>query len=138
MKSPLRAVWVTRSKDSFEEYVALWISLYDNMSGTLINTLEYADITDKYLDFIDINDHYDVYEDTDDLDKDIEEGYLSRFIGIPKSISRLDLISNLRMKMRHQTGNCGNGCILCNPDIGDDPFPDFIFDVKNLEPESDA
>ena len=124
--------------DIDEEYVSLWISLYKKQDGSLINTLEYADITDKYSDFIDINDHYDIYQDTDELDRDIEEGYLARFIDMPRDNPRLDLIFNLRMKMQHQTGSCDNSCILCNPDIGEDPFPDFTFDARNLEPESDV
>ena len=44
---------------------------------------------------------------------------------------------NLRMKMRHQKGICNDSCILCNPDIGDDPFPDFIFDIRNADTEGE-
>jgi len=40
----------------------------------------------------------------------------------------------MRAKMIHQQGLCGHSCIFCNPDLGEDPFPDFTFDVRNLDP----
>ncbi len=123
--------------DDDTNQVSLWINLY-NDRNKLITTLEYSDITQDYNDFLEINEHYDLYDNIEELGDDIASGYLSRFVNMPRDIPRLDLIINLRMKMQHQTGKCGNSCILCNPDIGDDPFPDFTFDIRNIEPEGEA
>lgn len=118
--------------------VTLVVSLSSEPEGTPITTLEYADITEEFDDFVEVNNHYDLYKDTEKLKRDIEYAHLTRFMGSPRDIPKLDLITNLRMKMRHQAGNCKDSCILCNPDIGDDPFPDFMFKIKNLEPEGEA
>ena len=109
------------------------ITLNKEPNNSLVYTLEYSNITKDYNSFLDINEYYEIYEDLNDLDCDIEKGYLSRFIGAPKDVPRLDLIINLKIKMEHQAGVCEDSCILCNPDLGDDPFPDFTFDIRNMK-----
>ena len=116
--------------------VLIFVNLLDDKLFNM--TLQFSDITEEFNDFIQINEHFMLYNDIDDLTTDLEEGHLQRFMGQPKDNERLDLMVNLRMKMKHQKGMCGNSCILCNPDIGDDPFPDFAFDIRNLEPEGEA
>ena len=100
-------------------------------------TLQFADITDELTDFIQINDHFELYNDISELISDLEDGNLQKFIGRPWINDRLNLLVNLRMKMKHQQSICDGSCILCNPDIGDDPFPDFTFNIKNFEPEGE-
>ena len=112
--------------------------IYINITDDIFNmTLQYADITDKFNEFLEINERFELYSDIDDLILDLEEGFLQRFISQPKDNDRLDLMINLRMKMNHQNGSCKDSCILCNPDIGDDPFPDFTFDIRNAETEGE-
>ena len=118
-----------------EDMVFLYVNLVNNLSSI---TLQYTDITEEFNDFIEVNDHFDLYSDQDELINDLEEGHIQRFLGESKNNDKLDLITNLRMKMRHKNGTCDDGCILCNPDIGDDPFPDFMFDIRNVEPEGEA
>ena len=113
-------------------------SIFINITDDIFNmTLQYADITEKFNEFLEINERFELYDDIDDLVSDLENGLLQRFTSQPESNDRLDLIINLRMKMRHQNGSCGDSCILCNPDIGDDPFPDFTFDIRNAETEGE-
>lgn len=119
-----------------DDSVFIFINLVDD---TMFNmTLQFADITKEFRDFEKINEHYLLYEYVDDLITDLENAHLQRFMGQPRDNDKLDLIVNLRMKMKHQSGNCDNACILCNPDIGDDPFPDFTFNIRNMEPEGEA
>ena len=119
-----------------EDGVFLFVSLVDNKMFNM--TLQFSDITNEFSDFIEINEHFELYNDIDELVLDLEKGHMQRFMGQPEDNDRLDLMVNLRMKMKHQKGICGNSCILCNPDIGDDPFPDFTFNIRNLEPKGEA
>lgn len=113
----------------------LYVNLLNNLYSLI---LEYADITEEFNDFIEINSHFNLYKSEIDIAEDLEDGHLKRFLGQPLDNDRLDLMSNLRMKMRHSNGTCGDSCIFCNPDIGDDPFPDFTFNIRNIEPEGEA
>jgi phosphopantothenate synthetase len=117
------------------EEAYIYVNITDNVS---IITLEYANITDELNDFIEINKYYELYKDENELIGDLEKGHIQRVLGQPKDDDRLDLISNLRMKMRHKNGTCDDSCILCNPDIGDDPFPDFMFNIRNIDTEGKA
>lgn len=119
-----------------DDSIIMFINLLTNKG--IIVTLEFADITSDLTDLIEINDHYELYEDNDTLIKDLEEGHLNRFLREPQDNERLDLLVNLRMKMRHQEDICNDQCILCNPDIGDDPFPDFIFNIRNADTEGEG
>jgi len=101
-------------------------------------TLQFSDITEEINDFVKIDSHYLLYENVNELLGDIELAHLQRFMGQPEDNPKLDLIINLRMKMKHSNGDCGIGCILCNPDIGDDPFPDFTFEINNAESEDEV
>lgn len=114
----------------------LYVTIIDNKMFTL--TLQFAEITKEFKDFKLINEQYELYDNNNDLLTDLEQGHLQRFMGQPQSNPKLDLMTNLRMKLRHRNRNCGSGCILCNPDIGDDPFPDFTFDINNAEPEDEV
>lgn len=114
----------------------LYVTLIDQKMFTM--TLQFSDITNEIADFLEINSHYSLYKTADSLVADVEQAHLNRFMGQPKDNPKLDLIVNLRMKMRHRNGNCGVSCILCNPDIGEDPFPDFTFEINNLEPEDEV
>lgn len=111
---------------------------------TLINSklqsqiLQFADITDILHDFLDIEEHYSLYYDESELMEDIEEAHLQRFMGLPIMNDRLDILSNLRMKMNHHHKLCGDSCILCNPELGTDAFPDFTFDVDMSDPDDDV
>ena len=118
-----------------EDRAFIYLNIIDGLFSV---TLQYADITDEFNDFIEVNDHFELYDNKDQLISDLEEGHLQRFLGQPKDNDKLDLISNLRMKMKHKNGTCDDSCILCNPDIGDDPFPDFVFNIRNIEPEGEA
>jgi hypothetical protein len=113
--------------------------IYVNITDGIFSiTLEYANITDELNDFIEVNKHFNLYKDKGELISDLEKGHLQRVLGQPTDNKKLDLMSNLRMKMRHNNGTCDDSCILCNPNIGDDPFPDFIFNIRNIEPEGEV
>lgn len=118
-----------------EDMVFIYVNLVNKLSSI---TLQYSDITEEFNDFIEVNNHFDLYSNKDELINDLEKGHLQRFLGEVENNNRLDLISNLRMKMLHKNGTCKDSCILCNPDIGDDPFPDFMFNIRNIEPEGET
>ena len=119
-----------------DEQILIFINLTGEKDFSMI--IEFADITDEFWDLSEINDHYEIYDNMDDLTLDLEVGHLERFMGLPKDNPKLDLLINLRMKMKHERSICGDQCILCNPDIGDDPFPDFVFNIRNAEPEGES
>lgn len=101
-------------------------------------TIEYSNITDEMLDFLEINENYNIYNTEEELFEDIESAHFNRFLGEPRDSDRVNLLVNLRMKMRHSNGICGEDCILCNPNIGEDPFPDFTFNIRNIDTEGEA
>jgi hypothetical protein len=113
----------------------IYVNITDNVFSI---TLEYAEITSEFNDFIEVNKHFELYNDQNELINDLEKGHLQRVLGQPRNNDRLDLMTNLRMKMRHKNGTCGDSCILCNPDMGDDPFPDFMFNIRNIDTEGEA
>lgn len=118
-----------------DDLFLLFVNLSENMSSL---TLEYSDITEELHDFFEVNEIFDIYEDENEIIKDLEIGHMDRFLGKPRDNPKLDLMVNLRMKMNHRNGTCGDYCIFCNPDIGEDPFPDFTFNIRNMEPEGEA
>ena len=119
-----------------DDRILLYVSLIDEKASSII--LQFADITKEIEDFMYINEQYEIYPSLEELIEDVEKAHLQRFVNRPQSNQRLDLIMNIRMKIRHNEGVCGNDCILCNPDIGDDPFPDFTFDIVNLDSEDEV
>ena len=119
-----------------DELVVMKIVLTDKRR--YITTLEFADITNDYLEFVEVNNHIELYDSEDELQKELAEAYLNKFLNRSQENTKMDLLVNLRMKMLHQASQCRNNCILCNPDLGDDPFPDFTFDLKNYSPEGEA
>jgi len=108
-----------------------------NKEDAFSMTLEYANITEKLNDLLNINEQFKIYDSTEDIIIDLENGFMDRFLGQSKMNNKLDLLINLRMKVNHSNGTCDNDCILCNPDFGDDPFPDFIFDLRTSDIEND-
>jgi hypothetical protein len=122
--------------DTEEETTFIYINLINENMFSM--TLEYADITDSFNDYARVNDHFSIYDDIKEFKSDLEKGYLERFMGQPRDNARLDLMINLKMKMNHQDGRCEDSCILCNPDMGEDLFPDFTFDIRNADPKGEA
>ena len=120
-----------------EELTFVKIELTDNLDN-YITTLEYADITNDFDELVEINDQAMIYDDEKQLKEDLAKGKLDRYLGKAQANERLDLLLGLRLKFKHQSGSCGNDCIYCNPDLGNDPFPDFTFVVKNATPEGNA
>lgn len=113
--------------------------IYTNLTDDQLSmTLEFADITSSIYDLFYINESYNIYIDEEELLDDIEEGYFNRFLGRPYDNERLDLLLNLQMKMKHRAGICDDSCILCNPDLGTDPFPDFTFNLRVRETEGEG
>jgi len=132
-------IQVDTKLNCFIEFEGGGAFLYVNLLSDIYSmVLEYADITEEFKDFVEINNHFNLYNGELEIANDLEEGHLRRFLGQPIDNDKLDLMSNLRMKMRHNNGTCNDSCILCNPDIGDDPFPDFTFNIRNIEPEGEA
>lgn len=121
--------------DDDEENIFIYINLI-NQSGFKM-TLEFADITEKFNDFLAANDRFGIYDDIDELISDLELGYFRRFMGILEINKKIDLLINLRMKLLHKKGMCDEECVMCNSDYGTDPFPDFTFDVKAARIEDD-
>lgn len=107
-------------------------------SGEHLTTLEYSDITSYYKELLDISDKLSLFESEDQLKASIINAQLLKFLNEERDDSKFDLLLNIKMKARHQAGTCEGNCILCNPDLGDDPFPDFTFDVKFFDPEGEA
>jgi len=120
-----------------EKTVFIKLDLYNNLE--FITTLEFAEITEEFNELVDINLEMTVYLETDELKKDLANAYLSKFLNESRSTDyKLDLLLNLRMKMKHQEGTCKDNCILCSPDLGDDPFPDFMFEARHADHEGEA
>lgn len=103
-----------------------------------ITTLEYSDITSEYAEMLDVNSQANIFSSTQELETSLVNAQILKFLGEQRNDPKLDLLLNIRMKMNHQQGRCSNGCIMCNPDLGDDPFPDFTFDTKFCEPKGEA
>jgi len=123
--------------DGDEEFAYYKIDLLDECD-VIITTLEYSDITDDYNDFIIVNKEANIYTDLEELKTDVAQGRLNRFSGKGQGDQRVELLMTLLAKLRHQTGQCKDICIYCNPDLGSDPFPDFTFDLKNSTPEGNS
>lgn len=120
----------------------IWFMRLDLMHNDIVlSTLEFADITNEILDLVIINDEIKLYNDVREMVNDIAIGHLNRFakeIISDNEDEKISLLFNIRAKANHQQKICGNDCIFCNPDLGDDPFPDFTFDAKFMTPKGDA
>ena len=117
-----------------EELIYYKIDLVGDLNN-IITTLEYADITQDFNDLLIINKETNLYSDVEELKKELAEAKLNRYIGKGQGNQRVELLVGLSAKLKHQNGICKDTCIFCNPDLGNDPFPDFIFTIKNSSPE---
>jgi len=100
--------------------------------------MEFAEVTTEINELFEINKDISLYENEDDLKNDLAEGYLRKFLKEPTDNLKINLLLNIRGKIRHQQQRCANDCIFCNPDLGNDPFPDFTCNLKVLDPEGSA
>ena len=123
--------------DGDEKLVYMKIDLLDYLNS-VITTLEYADITKEFNEFLIVNEEVKSYNNVEDLKKDLAQARLNRFVSNNKGSDKLEYIVELVAKSKHQSGGCKNDCVYCNPDLGSDPFPDFNFNVRNSEPEGNA
>lgn len=123
--------------DGDDDITFIKVELVD-LLGSYITTLEYADITNEFEELCEINDQALIYDDDEQIKKDLARGKLDRVLGNSKAKERLDLLTGLKAKFEHQSGACKDGCIYCNPELGQDPFPDFTFIAKNALPEGTA
>lgn len=103
-----------------------------------IATLEFADITKDVQDLLEANKFFSLYENHEDIKKDLADAHLCRFLNEERGSSNLDILFNLVAKMRHSQGVCKDSCIYCNPDLGDDPIPDFTFEAKHYDAKSET
>lgn len=123
--------------DGDEEFAYYKIDLLDS-NDEVITTLEYSDITEDFKEFLDINKETNIYTNIEELKLDLAQGRLNRFSGKGQGNQRVELLADLLAKYKHQAGSCKNTCIYCNPDLGSDPFPDFVFDLKNSTTEGNS
>lgn len=104
-----------------------------------LSTLEFADITNEMKDLLEINKEIGVYATEDELRLDLAIGYLDKALQNDTNKDlKIGFLFNLRQKMLHHKGECQDDCIYCNPDLGDDPFPNFTFQAKFLDPSGSA
>lgn len=122
--------------DGDDDLVFIKVDLLKNNEH--LTTIEFADITSEFKDLLQVNKGIDIYKNNLDLKSDIATAHLFRYLKKDRDTPQLDLLLNLRMKFKHQEGLCKNSCILCNPELGEDPFPDFIFEAKHCDPEGEA
>jgi len=122
--------------DGDEELVFIRTDLISK--GEHITTLEYSDITTYYRELLDISSKITLFDSEDELKTSIASAQLLKFLNKDRDDSKLNLLLNIRMKAKHQASACNGNCILCEPDLGDDPFPDFTFDVKFFDPKGEA
>jgi len=103
-----------------------------------VATLEFADISKDFQDLVEANTFFSLYESPDSIKKDLADAHISRFLNEERGSENLDILYNLVNKMRHSQGRCKDSCIYCNPDLGDDPLPDFTFEAKNYDAKSET
>lgn len=96
-----------------------------------INVLEFADITNIIDELKLANDELQIYNDFKNLERDIVNGTLSRFIGKYKKNKRLESLLKIHAKSLHEYNACRENCLYCNPSDGPkDFFPDFTFQAR--------
>jgi len=120
--------------DGDDELVFAKIELVDELDS-IISTMEYADITKHFNDLLKINEEANLYIEDEELKKDLAAGKLARYLGNSEQNQKLDILTTLLARYNHQSGNCKDDCIYCNPDLGTDSFPDFTFKLKNSTSE---
>lgn len=103
-----------------------------------ISLLEFADITDELKSLIEINSNLKLYESVDELKNDLAQGYLATFLNKKSDNTKIVILNNIKMRINHQNGLCEYKCIYCNPDLGEETFPDFTAKIKNLDIKGEA
>lgn len=98
-----------------------------------IYTLEFADISGEFKDLLEANSNFPIYDNEEDIKKNIAEVHLARILNRDSEDKKLNMLYGLVSKMKHSQAMCKDDCIYCNPDLGTDPVPDFTFEVKNYE-----
>lgn len=117
----------------------LWFIRLDLFyDDNIISTLEFAEITDEVNDLIAVNKELSLYDNNEDLLKDMAEGHINKYLGIEYNNEKLNLLFNIKAKVKHQQKQCSDGCIFCNPELGIDPFPNFTFNIQLKDPEGSA
>lgn len=111
----------------------VFVQVLLNYLGEDIHTLEFVDITKEFSALWSINDYLKLYNNQDDLKKDLSASYLQQFLKNPIKNDKLELLFKAQMEARHRQGTCGDNCALCNPDLGEVSFPNFLFDIKTLD-----
>lgn len=106
--------------------------------GEQISTLEFADITQDFQDLMEANTYFSLYDSPEGLKEDLAKAHLSKFLHEERVSDNLDVLLNLVTKMRHSQGQCKDSCIYCNPDLGDDPLPDFTFEAKRYDAKGET
>lgn len=119
-----------------DETVFISIKLMDGLEQ--VSILEFADITNQIDALIDINQSLKLYDNIKELKVDIAAGYLAAFLNKKNENPRLTMLNNVKMRIDHQSGLCESKCIYCNPDLGEDSFPDFTAEIKNAETKGQA
>lgn len=107
-----------------------------NATNDIVCNIEFADITNDVKDLLEANQHFLLYEGVEEIKSDLANAHLSKFLNEDRESQKLDVLFNLVNKMRHSQGVCKDGCIHCNPDLGEDPLPDFTFGVKKYDVEN--
>lgn len=100
--------------------------------------LQFCDITNVYKELVETNTEYEIYDNDAEMLGGLETGYLHRYLERDFEDERLDALVSLRVDMLHRSKKCGGDCILCNPNLGPDPFPDFLFYLNAINPEGEA
>jgi len=115
-------------KDNDNTYIKLCIL---DKKHNIINTLEFADITNLMDELRIANDTLNIYSDFKDLEKAIISGALNRFIGRFKKNKKLDFLLKVHAKSLHEHNACRSYCVFCNPNSPKDFFPDFTSEVRD-------
>lgn len=102
-------------------------------SGHHITSIEFADITDFFDELSEANEFTSIYENIEDLKTSIATAHLNKFLNKDYEDSKMEMILDMVAKMKHNHGKCSDGCTLCNPDVSGDVLPDFTFEVKKHE-----
>lgn len=120
----------------------LYFIKIDIMNGDrALSTVEFADITEDVNDLIELNEHFNVYQDVEELKKDLAQGCLDRALGeepLNNEDLKIGLLLSMKAKLDHTDGVCGEDCHLCNPNLRGSIFPDFTFLAKFMKPEGSS
>lgn len=106
--------------------------------GTRIMSLKFAEITNEVNELLLLNEDVGLFATADELKTDLAKNNLKKFLGENTVNSKITLLFAIRAKIKHQEQKCAIDCIYCNPDLGEDPFPDFTINAELLEPKGHA